>query len=284
MNAGKKAIKSVPEVKKASRPSTAKKEASPVATKASTPKASKPVSSVTEKKGVSPQKASSPVAAKTSKVAPKTVAKVASKTVAKGAEKLASKVTPKVATKSATPKAPSKDAKPAATMPEPHSYSPEYLVVMQKDPNWMHAFWDVSERRVQNAVKGGSKLVLRLYDVSKDITVRTQKSRKFRDIEVPSDARSWYIQNQGEGGALHVALGTVTSSGGFEPIVNSDHVQSFGPEGQYLGAPDDMFLRASLGGGAVSGFGSSGQILPGVSSASFLFAPSSEFFSPMAYS
>jgi hypothetical protein len=83
---------------------------------------------------------------------------------------------------------------------------------------------------------------------------------------------------------MNVVLGSVTASGGFEPIVNSDHVQAFGPEGQLLASHDDLFLRASLGGAQLTGFGSSGQMLPGVSSGSFLFAPSSEAFSSQSVS
>jgi hypothetical protein len=172
--------------------------------------------------------------------------------------------------RSEAPARPKKAAAPKASFPS------DYLVLMQKDPNWMHAFWGVSERRVKNAVKGGGKLVLRLYDTSNDITVQ-QNKRVLRDIEVPADAKSWYIQNQesqdmGAGGSVSAMLGTVQASGRFEPLVESSEIRTFGPEGQFIGgASDDKFFRASLGTGQLTG-GSSGEFL---SSGSFLMPTSS---------
>jgi len=267
MNAGKKAVN------KESSTTVATKTASKPKVAAKTASASAPAKAAAKSvasKSVGVKQDSTPVA-KTATAAKTSVAKTSSKTVSTSASK----------TPAAAKPAPAKKA----TKPDSASFAPEYLVLQQKDPNWMHAFWDVSERRVQEATKGGSKLVLRLYDVSTDLTVRANKQRKFRDIEIPADARSWYVQNPGQSGSVSAALGTVSSSGGFEPIVNSDHVQSFGSEGQLIGAPhDDIFLRASLGGAQLTGFGSSGQMLPGVSSGSFLFAPSSEAFSSQSVS
>lgn len=268
------ATKATPAVAKPA--ATAKPVAAPVKSVAAAKSASKTVA-----KSAATKPAASPVKAVAS------VKPVAKSATAKSAAKPA--VSPK-AVASVKPVAKPATAKSAtaksvnASRGEAHSFSPEYLVVMQKDPNWMHAFWDVNEQRVQNAVKGGGKLVLRLYDVSSDLTVRANKERVFRDIEIPSDARSWYIQNQNEGGSFHVVLGHVDGEGQFDAIVDSDQVRAFGAEGQSLGGQDDFFLRASLGGVSVSGFGSSAQVLPGVSSASFLFAPSSETFSSLSFS
>jgi hypothetical protein len=192
-----------------------------------------------------------------------------------------------VVKKAVAAKAPAK--KPAASFPS------DYLVLMQKEPNWMHAFWGVSERRVKNAVKGGGKLVLRLYDTSNDITVQ-QNKRVVRDIEVPADAKSWYIQNQESqntaGGSFSAMLGAVQSSGHFEPLVESTEIRTFGPEGQFIGgASDDKFFRASLGTGQLTGnssggssgeFLSSGAFLMPTSSGSLAF--SSQAFSSLAFS
>ncbi len=271
------ASKATPAVAKPA--ATAKPVAAPVKSVAAAKSATKTVA----KSAANKPAASAPVKPAASPVkAVASVKPVAKSATAKSAAKPA--VSPK-AVASVKPVAKSATAKSAnASRGEAHSFSPEYLVVMQKDPNWMHAFWDVNEQRVQNAVKGGGKLVLRLYDVSSDLTVRANKERVFRDIEIPSDARSWYIQNQNEGGSFHVVLGHVDGEGQFDAIVDSDQVRAFGAEGQSLGGQDDFFLRASLGGVSVSGFGSSAQVLPGVSSASFLFAPSSETFSSLSFS
>jgi hypothetical protein len=182
--------------------------------------------------------------------AEKPVEKVAAKVAIKAAEK----VVPKVAVKSSEKVASKAGASAAA---DAHSYNPEYLVLMQKDPNWMQAFWNVNDRRVQAAVKGGGKLVLRLYDISSDLTVRNQRNRTFRDISVPADARSWYIENSSQSAQHTMSFGSIGASGKFEAIVDSSQVVSFGSEGQFISATDDRFVRASLGGVGPGGFGSS---------------------------
>lgn len=270
--------------KAAAKPAVAKsaasaKPAAKVASAKSAVPAAKPVAKTVVKPAV---KSATPVKPVAKSVA---TAKPAVKTAAaKPVPSSKSSAKPTPAAKASAASKPSAAKSTSAARGEAHSFSPEYLVVMQKDPNWMHAFWDVNEQRVQDAVKGGGKLVLRLYDVTSDLTVRANKERVFRDIEIPADARSWYIQNQTEGGSFHVVLGQVNGEGEFNAIVDSDQVRAFGAEGQSLSGQDDFFLRASLGGVSVSGFGSSAQVLPGVSSASFLFAPSSETFSSLSFS
>ena len=135
------------------------------------------------------------------------------------------------------------------------SFDAEYLVLMQKDPNWMHAFWEVSENRINEAKKGKGKIVLRLFDVSSDLTVQRGKKRKFRDIEVPANARSWYVENTA-GKSCVAVLGTVSGKN-FKPIVESAPVMTF-DKSAAAPAADDAFAKASLGGNTLGNFMSSG--------------------------
>ena len=190
-------------------------------------------------------------ATKTAKVSEKTAKSVASaKKVVKAATK-AKKVDVEVVETPAAKKA----AKVAAPEALPQSFDPEYLVLMQKDPNWMQAFWEVSEERVKAAKKGKGKLVLRLFDIANDLTVKRNKKLKFRDIEVPTDARSWYVENKVTQNCS-AALGVVTA-GKFEPLVEAGPMQTFTLEGSEVNT-DNVFVRASLGGATLGGFGSSG--------------------------
>ncbi|HSQ40855.1 MAG TPA: DUF4912 domain-containing protein [Fibrobacteraceae bacterium] len=237
--------------KSASTKKTASKSAAP---KNVIAKASAPIQKVADKVKKTVSVAASKLAHKTAvsdikKPKPSTLAKPS---VQKSGLQPISKVLPKepVATSKKPTEATSKK-------PIEHSFSPEYLVLMQKDPNWMQAFWDVNDQRVKTATKGGKKLVLRLYDVSKDLTVRSHRNRTFRDFEVPADARSWYIQNGTHSGSYSISLGTLSGAGQFSPLVDSSKVMAFGSDGQFLGNEDDRFLRASLGGLLPGGFGSS---------------------------
>ena len=186
----------------------------------------------------------------TSKVSEKTAKSVAAaKKVVKAATK-AKKVDVEVVETPAAKKA-------AKTTPEalPQSFDPEYLVLMQKDPNWMQAFWEVSEERVKAAKKGKGKLVLRLFDIANDLTVKRNKKLKFHDIVVPEDARNWYIEKKSTQNCA-AALGVV-SGNKFEALVEAGPMQTFTLEGSEVN-PENVFVRASLGGATLGGFGSSG--------------------------
>ena len=148
-----------------------------------------------------------------------------------------------------------KKAKAVAPEALPQSFDAEYLVLMQKDPNWMQAFWEVSEERIKAAKKGKGKLVLRLFDIANDLTVKRNKKLKFHDIEVPADARSWYVENKVTQNCA-AALGVV-SAGKFEALVEAGPMQTFTLEGSEVNT-DNVFVRASLGGATLGGFGSSG--------------------------
>ena len=172
------------------------------------------------------------------------VEKVA-ETVAKKVLEKAAKTTGKVAAAE----------KSTAAEALPQSFDAEYLVLMQKDPNWMQAFWEVSEKRIKAAKKGKGKLVLRLFDIANDLTVKRNKKLKFHDIVVPADARSWYVENKSSNNCK-AALGVVSGSK-FEPIVEAGPMQTFTLAGSEVNT-DNIFVRASLGGAAIGGFGSSG--------------------------
>ena len=246
------------------------------AVKETTSKIKKTVKSVAKEA----EKVATKVATKTAtaKAAVRTAAKTATKSAAKPVAKIAAKVSAKASAKSApkaseqtdvvlksTERKPAKAVKVAApkaaakpvtkTASMAQNFDPEYLVLMQKDPNWMQAFWEVSEDRIKRAKKGKGKLVLRLFDVSGDLTVKRAKKRKFRDVVVPADARSWYVENKATDSTVAV-LGFAQGKN-FMPLVESVPVQAYSPEGSEVNV-DDVFVKASLGGAAMGGFGSSG--------------------------
>ena len=192
-----------------------------------------------------------PVAKASAKSAPK--ASEQTDVVLKSTAKKPAKVTATPAVKVSAAKAAAKPVTKTASMAQ--NFDPEYLVLMQKDPNWMQAFWEVSEDRIKRAKKGKGKLVLRLFDVAGDLTVKRAKKRKFRDVVVPADARSWYVENKATDNTVAV-LGFADGKN-FMPLVESVPVQAYSPEGSEVNV-DDVFVKASLGGATMGGFGSSG--------------------------
>jgi hypothetical protein len=189
-------------------------------------------------------------ATKVSKISDE-VKKVAAKKTA--TTKTAAKMVAKVQEKAASAKAAKASEKEVAKMAQ--SFDAEYLVLMQKDPNWMHAFWEVSENRINEAKKGKGKIVLRLFDIADDLTVQRGKKRKFRDVVVPANARSWYVENTA-GKSCVAVLGAVAGKE-FKPIVESAPVMTF-DKSAAAPAEDDAFAKASLGGNTLGNFMSSG--------------------------
>ena len=228
-----KAVKAVEETVKSAAKASVKSAVKPAAKAVKAAKA--PVKAAAK---------SAPKASEQTDVKVKVTAKAMAKKVA-AVKKSVEKVT--------AAKAAAKPVTKTASMAQ--TFDPEYLVLMQKDPNWMQAFWDVSEDRIKSVKKGKSKLVLRLFDVSGDLTVKRAKKRKFHDVVVPADARSWYVENKATDNTVAV-LGFAEGNN-FMPLVESAPVQAYTPNGSEVNV-DDVFVRASLGGAAMGGFGSSG--------------------------
>lgn len=248
-DAEEKAVKAVAKVKKAAATKVSKlsDEVKKVAAKKTTTakttaktSTAKTAATKTAAAKSSAAKATAVKAAATKVAAVKTAVKTAAKTAVK-------KVASKTATKA---KASEKDVAKLA-----QSFDAEYLVLMQKDPNWMHAFWEVSENRINEAKHGKGKIVLRLFDIVDDLTVQRSKKRKFRDIEVPANARSWYVENTA-GKSCVAVLGAVSGKN-FMPIVESAPVMTF-DKSAAAPAADDAFAKASLGGNTLGNFMSSG--------------------------
>lgn len=254
-----KAADKVKKVTKVAEKKTASKSATLKTMKDAEEKAMKAVSKV-KKAAVAKASATADKAASAKKRVVEGVKAVAAKkTVAKTATK--APATKTAATKVAKTAAPAAKASAATKASEKEvakmaqSFDAEYLVLMQKDPNWMHAFWEVSENRINEAKKGKGKIVLRLFDIADDLTVQRSKKRKFRDIEVPANARSWYVENTA-GKSCVAVLGAVSGKN-FKPIVESTPVMTF-DKSAAAPAENDAFAKASLGGNTLGNFMSSG--------------------------
>ena len=254
-----KAADKVKKVTKVAEKKTASKSATLKTMKDAEEKAMKAVSKV-KKAAVAKASATADKAASAKKRVVEGVKAVAAKkTVAKTATK--APATKTAATKAAKTAAPAAKASAATKASEKEvakmaqSFDAEYLVLMQKDPNWMHAFWEVSENRINEAKKGKGKIVLRLFDIADDLTVQRSKKRKFRDIEVPANARSWYVENTA-GKSCVAVLGAVSGKN-FKPIVESTPVMTF-DKSAAAPAENDAFAKASLGGNTLGNFMSSG--------------------------
>lgn len=247
-DAEEKAVKAVAKVKKA-----AATKVSKISDEVKKVAAKKTTASKTATTKAAATKTAATKSASTKTAATKTAATTSTATKTAAAKTTTTKTAAKTKAKVASAKASKASEKDVAKLAQ--SFDAEYLVLMQKDPNWMHAFWEVSENRINEAKHGKGKIVLRLFDIADDLTVQRSKKRKFRDIEVPANARSWYVENTA-GKSCVAVLGAVSGKN-FMPIVESAPVMTF-DKSAAAPAEDDAFAKASLGGNTLGNFMSSG--------------------------
>jgi len=86
---------------------------------------------------------------------------------------------------------------PQAPRDLPDEYGDTKLVLLVRDPEWVYAYWELSQdtrRHFQLPDNGSEKnLVLRLFKIS-GRNWPDEPAHYFFDIEVGSGARSWYVQ------------------------------------------------------------------------------------------
>jgi hypothetical protein len=105
----------------------------------------------------------------------------------------------------------------------PYNYGEDKIVLMVRDPRWVHAYWEITEEkygwaRVQlGGELSNSKEILRVYDA-------TSKPWKSFDITINSVSRSWYINVPEPGRTYIVDIGYLTSSGKFILLARSNAV------------------------------------------------------------
>lgn len=105
------------------------------------------------------------------------------------------------------------------------------LVVMVRDPYWLHAYWELGRRSVERAEAAmgqywhGAKPVLRLTEVTRDGT--TTSARQFlRDIEIHGGVNNWYIDVHEPPKSYQLEIGYVAIDGKFYALARSNVVST----------------------------------------------------------
>jgi len=112
----------------------------------------------------------------------------------------------------------------------PDSYNETYMRAIPRDPQWVFAFWEISDetRRDLRSNIGESgfasaKRIVRLLDVT-DIAYNGSNAERYVDIEINEFANNWYIQVPESGRSYVVELGMLTTTGRFFCAVRSNVV------------------------------------------------------------
>ncbi len=133
-------------------------------------------------------------------------------------------------------------APPASSTAEPPysiptGYGDNRIVLMVKDPWWLHAYWEIQpsvERSARSQLlpheAAGLRSVLRVYDVT-DVDFPAQPPHHAFDIGLSGLATNWYIQTNAPGRSFIVDIGLLTNTGRFILLARSNRVTAprFGP-------------------------------------------------------
>jgi uncharacterized protein len=107
--------------------------------------------------------------------------------------------------------------------------SKDRLVVMVRDPYWLHVYWELTRKSIERAKVAlgqhwhGSRPILRLSEVLRDgIAVSTRQT--IRDVEIHGGVNNWYIDVQQPPKSYQIDIGYLTVGGRFFSLARSNVV------------------------------------------------------------
>ena len=119
----------------------------------------------------------------------------------------------------------------SATLPRdlPAAYGRDRIVLMVRDPYWLHSYWELTTTSVQRAEAAlgqdwyNAKPIIRLLDVTSE-DVSGSSEAVVRDIEIHGGCNNWYIDVQSPPRSFRVDIGYLTRSGRFYVLSRSNVV------------------------------------------------------------
>ena len=126
---------------------------------------------------------------------------------------------------------PTKDLSVKVPKDLPSGYGKDRIVVMVRDPYWLHAYWELTRQAVQRAEVAlgqhwhGAKPILRLLDVTTHDTTSTAEAI-VRDIEIHGGCNNWYIDVNNPPRSYRVDIGYLSRNGQFYVLARSNVVST----------------------------------------------------------
>jgi hypothetical protein len=203
---------------------------------------------------------------------------------------------------------PTRDLSARAPKDLPAGYGKDRIVVMVRDPYWLHCYWELTRHAIQRAEAAlgqewhTARPILRLLDVSNRGTANSSETA-IRDIDIHGGCNNWYIDVNSPPRSFRVDIGYLSRNGRFYVLSRSNVVTTpragvsdvidenwadidakkadriyamsggFDPAGTSSLELKELFeerLRRPLGSPAVTSFGSGG-LLPAGKTRAFWF-------------
>jgi len=127
----------------------------------------------------------------------------------------------------------------------PERYNKDRLVLLARDPYWMHSYWEVTASIVEKAKKengenviNSSRMVLRVKDIT---NAAPEKPNSFFDIDLAPGTRNWYINVQDQK-TYCVEIGFKTPDGRFIMLLRSNYVST--PRAGVSDVMDEAWMSA----------------------------------------
>ncbi len=122
-----------------------------------------------------------------------------------------------------------KEARRAISRELPNRYGRDRIVLMVRDPYWLHAYWEINLSSVQRAEAAlreewhGSKPILRVFDVTSEDTTSAAEAI-VRDIDIHGGVSNWYIDVNNPPRSYRVDIGYLSQRGRFYTLAHSNVV------------------------------------------------------------
>jgi hypothetical protein len=113
----------------------------------------------------------------------------------------------------------------------PRGYGKDRIVVMVRDPYWLHCYWELTRQSIQRAEAAlaqawhGSRPILRLYDVTSGDATNVSESI-LKDIDIHGGANNWYVEVQNPPRSYRIDIGYLSGGGQFYVLARSNVVST----------------------------------------------------------
>jgi len=138
----------------------------------------------------------------------------------------------------------------------PIKYNDNRIVLLARDPWWVHAYWDIAESRITEVISSiplhereGLHWVLRVYDVTGVKHFTGTNGHSSFDIDIEVEVRNWYIHANNPGREWCVDIGFKNNKGKFFMVARSNTIKTpyFGISNvidEEWALPDEEYYKA----------------------------------------
>jgi hypothetical protein len=125
---------------------------------------------------------------------------------------------------------PAEKARPAAvteTDDLPVAYGEDTIVLLVRDPYWVHVYWDITREtlaRAQDALGESwpeARSILRVYDVT-GVEFDGTNANSYFDVEITGGASNWYVNVHVPNRAYCAEIGLLSATGEFVVLARSN--------------------------------------------------------------